>query len=148
MYNICSSCTHNASIVSGICQCDITFYSELQTPGIALCKSCISTCLDYCTGSTPCECDNISYPTKYNVDLCCYSSCPSGFQNNSNNCIQVNQTVLDMTFDTFSNVTDLYGNTLSKSNTIASPYRGDYYSEGAYSVTTSITLLYTFSLYI
>ena len=152
LYNVCSSCTpNNTSIVSGICQCDIKFYPEVQTPGISLCKNCIITCLDYCTGNTPCECNSVTFGTKYNIDVCCFLSCPSGYEIVSNNCSLVNITAMDFTFDNLIEIlfNDDYGNTITI-NSPPYPYiqRG-YYFTGAYPITTSeITVSYITTLMI
>ena len=139
LYNICSSCAPNASIVSGICQCDIKFYSELQTPGVSLCKSCSITCLDYCTGNTPCECNSIIFNTRYNIDTCCFTSCPSGYEASSNDCLLINITTMDFTFDnlikTF--LSDDYGNTITINSPPYPYYQRGYFLNNGNSLTTS-----------
>ena len=143
VYDVCSACTQNAGIVGSVCVCNIRYYPMLTSPGVSVCDSCNETCLTHCSGSKPCQCDTVTFTTPVNVDYCCYSACPTGYSLFNSECSLVSTTVLHFTFDNFDQIVDSYGNMLTSTLTVASPFRGYYYDATAYSVSNHLILLYT-----
>ncbi|OMJ94432.1 hypothetical protein SteCoe_2488 [Stentor coeruleus] len=147
-YQKCTSCADFASLVNDVCKCDIKYYEYLLNPGYSLCYKCSELCLDYCLGPNACDCLNINLPTKYNLDLCCFSKCPNGFELIGNSCSFVNSTIMDYVFDILERQNDIYGNSFTLGNTTLTQYKGLYFSNCDFVISNNIVLGYNFSLHV
>lgn len=145
-YQNCTSCADFASLENDICKCNITYYEYLLSPGYSVCYECKKLCYDYCSGPNACDCFDITLTTKYNLELCCFSKCPSGFELIGNECVLVNSTVMDYIFDSYERQNDTYGNSFLLNNATLTPFRGLYFNNCDFSISNNIVLNYNFSL--